>query len=103
MSNKPVVTLRKPSPKTQPPQEAVDAFVFAGEPKPAALQVASQTNQQVDKSTSQHTAKTDEFRRATYYLKPAQIRAMKLRAVTEGRTVSELVREAFDAYLGSGE
>jgi len=98
-----VVTLRKPSPKSRPPQEAVDAFVFAGEPKPAALQVAPQTNQQVDKSTSQHAAKSGEFRRATYYLRPSQIRAMKLRAVTEGRNVSDLVREAFEAYLGKSE
>ena len=103
MSNKPVVTLRKPSPKTQLPQAAVDAFVSTGEPTPPVLQVTSQTNQQVDKSTSQHTAKADEFRRATYYLKPSQIRAMKLRAVTEGRNVSDMVREAFEAYLGSGE
>lgn len=103
MSNKPVVTLRKPSPKTQPPQEAVDAFVFAGNSKPADLQASTQTNHQADKSTSQHMAKTNEFRRSTYYLKPSQIRAMKLRAVTEGRNVSELVREAFDGYLGKSE
>ena len=97
MSNKPVVTLRKPSPKAQPPQEAIDTFVFGTE-APRALPTA--TNHQVDKSTSQQAKKPDEFRRATYYLKPEQIRTMKLRAVTEGRNVSDLVREAFDAYLG---
>ncbi len=38
------------------------------------------------------------YRRATYYLRPEQIRALKLRAVTEDRDLSTLVREAIDGY-----
>ena len=34
---------------------------------------------------------------------PALPAAAVERAVTEGRNVSDLVRDAFDAYLGSGE
>jgi len=39
------------------------------------------------------------YRRATYYLRPDQIRALKLRAVMEERTLSEVTREAVDRYL----
>ena len=55
---------------------------------------ASRT-QEVTKSTSQPVHK-----RATYYLRPEQIKALKLRAVTEERDLSEVVREAVDRYLG---
>lgn len=41
-----------------------------------------------------------EFKRATYYLRPEQIRALKLRAVNDDRNLSVVVREAIDAYLG---
>jgi len=41
------------------------------------------------------------FKRATYYLEPKQIRALKLHAVYEDRTSSELLREALTQYLKS--
>ncbi len=44
-----------------------------------------------------HTAKA--LRRATYYLRPDQIRALKLRAATQERQLSDVVREAVDLYL----
>jgi hypothetical protein len=37
--------------------------------------------------------------KTTYYLRPEQAKALKLRAVQDGRTVSELAREAVDFYL----
>ena len=40
------------------------------------------------------------LKRATYYLRPDQIRALKLRAVHEDRNLSDVVREAVDSYLG---
>ena len=49
------------------------------------------------KSRSQHSPEL--YRRATYYLRPDQIRALKLRAVMEERTLSEVIREAIDRYL----
>ena len=48
-------------------------------------------------STSQHSPKA--YRRATYYLRPDQIRALKLRAVMEERNLSDVIREAVDRYL----
>ncbi len=51
-------------------------------------------------STSQHILKP--YRRATYYLRPDQIKALKLRAVTEERNLSAVLREAIDRYLGRG-
>lgn len=49
------------------------------------------------RSTSQHTP--NAYRRATYYLRPEQIKALKLRAVTEERNLSAVMREAVDRYL----
>jgi hypothetical protein len=49
------------------------------------------------KSASKHTPKA--FRRATYYLRPDQIRALKLRAAAEDRQLSDVMREAVDLYL----
>lgn len=93
----PPVTLRKP-PASSAPAEAkakqqarLDSFVYGEE---------RVTNRSCDKSTSQRSASSGDFQRSTYYLRPEQIRAMKLKAVIEGRNVSELVREAFDRYLG---
>jgi|1185.fasta_scaffold304742_1 hypothetical protein len=37
--------------------------------------------------------------KTTYYLRPEQAKALKVRAVQEGRTVSELARDAIDFYL----
>jgi len=42
------------------------------------------------------------YRRATYYLRPEQIKALKLRAVMEERDLSSLVREAIDRFLAIG-
>lgn len=43
------------------------------------------------------------FARATYYIEPEQFKAIKLRAVNEGRNASDLVREALNSYLGGTE
>ena len=40
-----------------------------------------------------------ELKRATYYLRPEQIRALKLRAVLNDETISTIVRAALDEYL----
>jgi hypothetical protein len=37
--------------------------------------------------------------KTTYYQRPEQAKALKVRAVQEGRTVSELARDAIDFYL----
>jgi plasmid stability protein len=39
------------------------------------------------------------FRRATYYLRPDQIKALKVRAAAEERQLSDVMREAVDQYL----
>ena len=52
----------------------------------------------VVKSTSQQGDKS-AYRRATYYLRPDQIKVLKLRAVQQARNLSEVVREAIDLYL----
>ena len=47
-----------------------------------------------------------EFRRATYYLRPDQIRGLKMCAVLEDRRLSDVIRDAVDRYLrvcASGE
>lgn len=43
------------------------------------------------------------FERFTYYLVPAQARALKILAAETGRAVSELAREALDQYLARRE
>jgi hypothetical protein len=40
-----------------------------------------------------------EFRRATYYLRPDQIRDLKMCAVLEERRLSDVIRDAVDRYL----
>jgi hypothetical protein len=40
-----------------------------------------------------------EFRRATYYLRPDQIRGLKMCAVLEDRRLSDVLRDAVDRYL----
>lgn len=42
---------------------------------------------------------TVELKRATYYLRPDQIRALKLKAVLNDETISTIVRAALDEYL----
>ena len=44
-------------------------------------------------------ADSDSLKRATYYLRPQQIKALKLKAVMGERNLSEVVREAVDRYL----
>ena len=44
-------------------------------------------------------SESDSLKRATYYLRPEQIKALKLRAVMGERNLSEVVREAVDRYL----
>ncbi|MEE2962493.1 MAG: hypothetical protein VYA34_17295 [Myxococcota bacterium] len=39
------------------------------------------------------------LKRATYYLRPEQIKSLKIKAVHMERPVSELLREAIDLYL----
>jgi hypothetical protein len=46
------------------------------------------------------------FRRASYYLRPDQIRGLKMCAVLEDRRLSDVIRDAVDRYLricASGE
>ncbi len=40
-----------------------------------------------------------ELKRATYYLRPDQIKSLKLKAVHQERNLSALVRDAIDRYL----
>ena len=40
-----------------------------------------------------------ELKRATYYLRPDQIKALKLRAVLEDENISAIVRQALDHHL----
>lgn len=51
--------------------------------------------QQADKSQSQQV-----YKRATYYLRPEQIKRLKLLAVERERELSALVRDVIDEYLG---
>ena len=44
-------------------------------------------------------SESDSLKRATYYLRPEQIKALKLKAVMGERNLSEVVREAVDRYL----
>ena len=48
---------------------------------------------------SLNASESDSLKRATYYLRPEQIKALKLRAVMGERNLSEVVREAVDRYL----
>ena len=48
---------------------------------------------------SLHHSESDSLKRATYYLRPEQIKALKLKAVMGERNLSEVVREAVDRYL----
>ncbi len=113
---KPIVTLRKPPKAEAPSLKAVEAFVHGnadnatsrnGDQSPAQ-QVApvisrnadTATSRNRDKSTSQHAVRAEEFKRATYYLRPEQIRALQLRAVKADRNLSAEERDAIDAYLG---
>jgi hypothetical protein len=43
-----------------------------------------------------------ELKRATYYLRPDQIKALKLRAVLNDESISSIVRAALDAHLSPG-
>lgn len=53
----------------------------------------------VQSATLQLSSESDSLKRATYYLRPEQIKALKLRAVLGERNLSEVVREAVDRYL----
>ena len=44
-----------------------------------------------------------DLKRATYYLRPDQIKSLKLKAVHQERNLSELVRDAIDRYLGAAK
>jgi hypothetical protein len=50
-------------------------------------------------TTLQSSSDSNFLKRATYYLRPEQIKALKLRAVLGERNLSEVVREAVDRYL----
>ncbi|MBT6177444.1 MAG: hypothetical protein HOI23_09345 [Deltaproteobacteria bacterium] len=53
----------------------------------------------VQSATLQSLSESDSLKRATYYLRPEQIKALKLRAVLGERNLSDVVREAIDRYL----
>ncbi len=74
-----------------------------GSNKSQPQQVTESQARQVTKSRSQHGGNTEVFRRATYYLRPEQIKALKLRAVEAERNLSAVVREAVDTYLANRE
>lgn len=74
--------------------ELVGGVVREGGQRPRPGRKAS-AKQQVSTSASQQTA----YRRATYYLRPEQIKALKLRAVMEEKDLSDLVREGIDQLL----
>lgn len=44
-----------------------------------------------------------DLKRATYYLRPDQIKSLKLKAVHQERNLSELVRDAIDGYLSQAK
>ncbi len=44
-----------------------------------------------------------ELKRATYYLRPDQIKSLKLKAVHQERNLSEVVRDAIDRYLSGAK
>lgn len=50
-------------------------------------------------SSVDRSLESRRLKRATYYMRPEQIKALKLQAVLGERNLSELVREAVDAYL----
>ena len=49
------------------------------------------------------SSESSSLKRATYYLRPEQIKALKLKAVLGERNLSEVVREAVDRYLRQAE
>jgi hypothetical protein len=51
------------------------------------------------KAPSPSLAQGSDFKRATYYLRPDQIMALRLLSVLEDRNLSAVVREALDKYL----
>ena len=53
----------------------------------------------VQSASLQTSSESDSLKRATYYLRPEQIKALKLRAVLGERNLSDVVREAVDRYL----
>ena len=53
----------------------------------------------VQSASLQTPSESDSLKRATYYLRPEQIKALKLRAVLGERNLSDVVREAVDRYL----
>ncbi|MDI6773478.1 MAG: hypothetical protein QME77_12980, partial [bacterium] len=70
--------------------ELVGGVVREGVRRPPGRKASAK--QQVSTSASQQAP----YRRATYYLRPEQIKALKLRAVMEEKDLSGLVREAID-------
>ena len=51
------------------------------------------------KDPSSIPAQGSDFKRATYYLRPDQIMALRLLSVLEDKNLSAVVREAVDKYL----
>jgi hypothetical protein len=98
MPAKPTVRLRETQLEREADDsDAVAAFIESG--KSTGQEIAKSAEQGVSKSISQQHDNEKEFKRVTYYLLPDQAQQMKLLAVTQGRNLSALAREAIDAYL----
>ena len=59
----------------------------------------NQVRQQLKKQLGSARRTLVELKRATYYLRPDQIKALKLRAVLDDENISTIVRTALDDYL----
>ena len=98
MPAKPTVRLRETQLEREADEgDAVAAFIESG--KSLSQEVAKSAGREVSKSISQQQDNEKEFKRVTYYLFPGQAQKMKLLAVTQGRNLSALARDAIAAYL----
>ena len=98
MPAKPTVRLRETQLEREADDgDAVAAFIESG--KSLGREIAKSAKQEASKAISQQDDNEKEFKRVTYYLLPGQAQKMKLLAVTQGRNLSALAREAIDAYL----
>lgn len=51
------------------------------------------------KPVTQQTSKVAQYKKATFYIEPAVIKAIKRRALEEDKDISQLVREILKKYL----
>ena len=59
----------------------------------------SLARKEMEASLSPENRVEGELKRATYYLRRDQIKALKLRAVLSDESISSIVRAALDSYL----